>query len=304
MRNTPNSRESAAERPLQFSLRGLLVITAGIAGVCAIVSQMGWDGILLLFVLATWGLIWIGSKDFNRYGILFYVGTGGFVISSCSLLVPTINFPRTPSHRSYCSNNLQQIAIALHNYHDTYGSLPPAYIADESGRPMHSWRVLILPFLEEKALYDQYRFDEPWDGPNNRQLEAYMPRIFRCPSDPGAKPDSTLTSYLAVVGPGTAWPGEKSRTFRDIKDGTSQTLLVVESHNSGIHWMEPRDLHTGQMAREINPTHGQGICSCHPECAGVAFVDTSVRFLEAKEVSHTALDALLTIAGDEDEPLD
>jgi prepilin-type processing-associated H-X9-DG protein len=306
MTNPPNSRKRTAESPLQFSLRGLLLVTAGIAGACAIVSQMGSDGVLLLFVLASCGLMWIGSKDFNRYGILLVVGICGFVVSSCSLLVPTIDFPRRHSPQSYCGHNLKYIALALHNYHDTYGSLPPAYIADEQGRPIHSWRVLILPFLEQQALYDQYRFDEPWDGPNNRQLAASMPRVFRCPSDPGAKPDSPITSYLAVVGPETIWPGEKTRSWTDVKDGTTNTLLVVESHGSGIHWMEPRDLHTGQMAREINPAHGQGICGCHGsqrEIAQAAFADGHVDSLP-NGLPRAEVEALYTIAGGEGNPLD
>jgi hypothetical protein len=236
------------------------------------------------------------------------VGICGFVVSSCSLLVPVIHFPHphSPNHRGTCHMNLKQIALALHNYHDTYGSFPPAYIADTSGRPMHSWRVLLLPFLEQQALYDQYRFDEPWDGPNNRQLAAYMPRVFCCPSDPGANPDLPLTSYLAVVGPETAWPDEKACEFRDIKDGTSNTLLVVESHGSGIHWMEPRDLHTGQMAREINPSHGQGICSCHGakrDLAQVALADGSVHVL-FNDLTREEVETLLTIAGGEGDPLD
>jgi hypothetical protein len=306
MLNPPTSRESAAERPLRFSLRGLLLITAGIAVACALVSQMGSDGVVLLFVLATWGLMWIGAKDFNRYGILLVVGACGFVISSCSLLVPTIHFPHSPNHRGVCQMNLKQIAVALHNYHDIYGCFPPAYIADKSGRPMHSWRVLILPFLEHKSLYDEYRFDEPWDGPHNRQLADNMPSVFRCPSEPRTNPPSTMTSYLAVVGHETVWPGDKSRTWHDIKDGTSQTLLVAESHGSGIHWMEPRDLHTGQMAREINPLHGQGICSCHGsngEIAQVALADGSVRALP-NDMPSDKLKALQTIAGGEDDPID
>jgi len=71
---------------------------------------------------------------------------------------------------SQCSGHLCQISLALHNYHDVFGCFPPAYIADSRGRPMHSWRVLILPFMEQVALYNAYHFEEPWDGPNNRKL--------------------------------------------------------------------------------------------------------------------------------------
>jgi hypothetical protein len=92
-----------------------------------------------------------------------------------AFLLPAVRSARGAAYRSHCSSNLKQIALALHNYHDTFGAFPPAYVADESGKPMHSWRVLILPFLESSPLYDKYRFDEPWDGPNNRQLLKHMP---------------------------------------------------------------------------------------------------------------------------------
>jgi prepilin-type processing-associated H-X9-DG protein len=142
---------------------------------------------------------------------------------------------------------------------------------------MHSWRVLILPFLEQKPLYDQYRFDEPWDGPNNRQLADKIVRIYSCDTD-HPKP-STETSYVAIVGPDTCWPGDQPRKLNEITDGSSNTILVAEIHNSGIHWMEPRDLHVLQMAPTISPTAGQGISSDHPHGANVVYADGSTRWL-------------------------
>src|SRR5687768_16011634 len=106
---------------------------------------------------------------------------------------------------------------------------------------MHSWRVLILPQFGRKDLYDQYKFYEPWDGPNNRLLGPALKRVYSCPSDNTKQP--TETNYVAIVDPGTAWPGVKAMTYSDFKDGTASVLHVVEVHNSGIHWMEPRDLH-------------------------------------------------------------
>jgi len=90
---------------------------------------------------------------------------GGILVA---LLLPAVQSAREAARRAQCSNNLKQIALAFHNYHDTYRTFPPAYIPDEDGNPKHSWRVLILPFLEQRALYEQYNFDEPWDSPNNR----------------------------------------------------------------------------------------------------------------------------------------
>jgi len=172
--------------------------------------------------------------------------------------------------RPGCEQNLHQIAIALHNYVDNYQCFPPAHISDSSGRPMHSWRVLLLPFLDQRELYDRYDFGEPWDGPHNAQLAQEYPtlEIFRCPQDTGSG-----TSYAAIVGPHTAWPLDRSCSFQDMTDGTAQTLLVVEVYDSGIHWMEPRDLDAEQMAPRIN-TRGQlGISSGHEGLACVVFVD-------------------------------
>jgi hypothetical protein len=305
MNDPPNSRESAAKPP-RFSIRGLLCLTAAIAIGLALVTQLELIGVLILLVLAGVAVFATTTRKWESLGFAIPAGIVGLLIGGCLLTLPTIAPPSHRSNHGYCRNNLKQIAMALHLYHDTYGSFPPAYVADENGRPMHSWRVLILPFVEQKALYDEYRFDEPWDGPHNRTLADSMPSVYRCPSDPGANPHLPISSYLAVVGPETNWPGEKTVSLHDVKDGTSQTLLVVESHNSGIHWMEPRDLHTGQMAREINPAHGQGICSCHGsqrELAQAALADGSVQIL-SNDLTREEIEALLTIAGGEADPLD
>ncbi len=211
-------------------------------------------------------------------------------------------FPRLgngqPSRRSQCKNNLKQIALALYNYHDLYGSLPPAFVADASGRPMHSWRVLLLPFLDHAPLYNRYRFDEPWDGPNNKKLADTILAIYNCPSDDhgGTGTPSTMTNYVAIVGSETAWPESGTTTFKDFSDGVPNTLLVVEVANSGIHWMEPRDLHLLQMAPTINAKSGQGISSRHTGGANVLAADGSTRFIPDR-LSAEDLRAWLTAHG-------
>jgi prepilin-type processing-associated H-X9-DG protein len=206
------------------------------------------------------------------------------------LVSPVIGIPgllsldsrsRPVSRRSQCKNNLKQIGLALYNYHDKYGSFPPAYVADENGRPIHSWRVLLLPFLEQVPLYNRYRFDEPWDGPHNKKLADTILPIFNCPSGDhgGTGIDSTMTNYVVIVGPATAWPENGPTALKDFSDGPPNTLLVVEVANCGIHWMEPRDLHVGQMAPTINAKSGQGISSRHTGGANVLAADGSVRFI-------------------------
>jgi type II secretory pathway pseudopilin PulG len=223
------------------------------------------------------------------------VVTTAVVLLLIALLLPAVQQVRG-GRRYSCTNNLHAIGIALHNYHDMHGCFPPAYIADADGRPMHSWRVLILPLLDEQDLYARYDFNEPWNGPHNALLAAEFPtlQIYRCPEDVG-----TGTSYASVVGRHTCWPESKPCRIRDITDGTSNTLLVVEVHDSGIHWMEPRDLHVTQVAPTINPGGGQGISSPHEGGAYVLRAEGSVPFFSDK---MPAEDLRLWLERDDGEP--
>jgi len=93
-----------------------------------------------------------------------------------------------------CSNNLRRIALAMHNYHDTYRSLPPAVITDELGTPRYSWRVAILPFIDQAARYDRWNCEEAWDSPNNSRIGQTGVSAYRCPSDEDGDP--TETNYM------------------------------------------------------------------------------------------------------------
>jgi hypothetical protein len=196
-------------------------------------------------------------------------------VLSLFAILPQGGIPKAASDRTQCKHNLSVLAMAMHNYHDAYGSFPPAYIADGNGRPLHSWRVLLLPFLEHRNLYKLYRFDEPSDGPHNSALAARMPPEFRCQADTGPDTDA---SYFVVVGPKTVFPGATPVAIKDIPDGTSNTILLVEAVHTGIKWLEPRDLTYEQAIRGINPKAG-GISSHHPGGAQVALADGSRRFL-------------------------
>lgn len=144
------------------------------------------------------------------------------------------------NNRTHRIKNLKILSMALHNYHEVHGALPPAYVADENGKPMHSWRVLLLPFIEQQELYDRYNFDEPWDGPNNRKLWAEMPSCYAWPVADFDEP--WLTPYQLAVGPGTPFEPGQRISFGDITDGTSNTILVFEVPSEPVNWMKPRDI--------------------------------------------------------------
>ncbi len=216
------------------------------------------------------------------------------------LLVSPVKHSGNSHFRGYCVNNLKVIGFALHSYHDKYDCFPPAFVADDQGRPIHSWRVLILPFLDKQQLYDKYRFDESWDGPHNRELANEVVDVFHCPADRHSDTKEPLptTSYVAVIGPETAWDGKLPRKQSDIGDGLEQTLLVVEMAHSGINWMEPRDLEMSRLAPTINSKSQPGISSNHKAGVEVLFADGHTRFLSETLPANT-LRALLTRSGGE-----
>ena len=283
---TENAHEPA-KPPFQFGLKHVLAAPVWLALLFAAAIQFGFLG-AILFILST--IVGIAIWFRARWWVWLLIGLAAAYV----LLLP-ISTCHEAARRSRCYNNLQQISVALHNYHNVYGCFPPAYVTGENGRPMHSWRVLILPYLGEKSLYARYDFTEPWDGPDNHTLAGVQLPVFNCLGERD-KP-STMTCYVAVVGPETAWPGGTSTKLSDFSDGPRDTILVVEVANSGIHWMEPRDLHVIQMAPGINRA-GQGISSSHPFGAQVAFADGSVHFV-AEYVSPETLRAMVTIDGGE-----
>ena len=227
------------------------------------------------------------------------VVVGGILVA---LLLPAVQAAREAARRMQCSNNLKQIGLAMHNYNQQYGCFPPAFIADKHGKAMHSWRVLILPFMDQKSLYDRYRFDEPWDGPHNKALASQMPAVYRCPTEAG--PDSVQTSYAMIVGPHAFSDGPTPRKFGDIKDGLSNTIMVAECAGAGINWLEPRDLDTEKMTYHIQSPNGDrkpdksDICSDHAGVANVLFCDGAVRTLSFG-LDPEILKALMTIDGGE-----
>lgn len=223
--------------------------------------------------------------------------------------LPNISCARGAARRAQCCNNLKQIGFALHNYHDRYGSFPPAYTIDASGRRLHSWRVLLLPFLEQQRLYERLRLDEPWDSPHNLGVftSATSPdakpvpmtiACYRCPSDPASQGE---TNYVMIVGPHTISNGPNSVRLKDIADGPANTIAVVETYGLGIRWYEPADLRAEEITFRINDPEYFGIASRHPGGVLVGLVDGTARFLPDC-ADPRAVEAATTIQGGEAGP--
>lgn len=253
-------------RPFQFSLRQLLVSLFVMCTFLGAYASLRIPGVALVLFAGSLGATVMGVVRRN-YLIAFGPITLIFLIY---LLLPDLSLPPEVVRRSACGSNLKQIGLALHNYFDQYGSFPPPLVADEKGRPMHSWRVLILPFLEEQALYDQYDFSEPWDGPNNSLLAGKMPDVFCCPSDRAARTAGT-TNYFAVVDPEIGWG--------NLALITPNTIIVVEVDGAKVGWLEPRDLNLTKLSPVINSKETKGISSRHAKGANVLMASGWVQFL-------------------------
>jgi hypothetical protein len=153
-------------------------------------------------------------------------------------LIESVQKIREAASRIKNSNNLKQFALALLNYHDANGTFPAAAIFDKNGKPLLSWRVTILPYIEQEKLYNEFHLDEPWDSAHNKKLIEKMPPLYLMPDD---DPKKHLTRYQVFVGKGAFFEGTNGLRIRDISDGLSNTIMVVEAPK-GVPWTKPEDL--------------------------------------------------------------
>jgi prepilin-type processing-associated H-X9-DG protein len=219
---------------------------------------------------------------------LFILVCGGLLVG---LTLPAVQAAREAARRMSCSNNMRQIGLALHNYESKYKKLPPAFTVDENGVRMHSWRTLVLPFLEQEDLYNSIDLTKPWDHPDNELARDADVPFFRCPS-------STIpigfTTYQAVDDPQGMFNGSQSQKFSSVTDGLSNTIMLYESDaEQAVHWMEPKDGDIQAMvdaSRNPKKTHTRG--------GNVLFGDCSVRFL-SNDMPVNDLKSLGTSSGGE-----
>jgi len=211
------------------------------------------------------------------------------IASAVSLLKPPIEEARAAAMRAASANNLKQIALAMHNYHDARKSFPAAASYDANGKPLLSWRVHILPFLEGQELYKQFHLDEPWDSEHNRKLIDQIPGVYRSPAS--KLKEKGRASYVVVVGKDTVFPGREAIPIKEIKDGTSNTIMAVEVDDEhAVIWTKPDDL----AFDPDNPAKGLG--GLYKGGFLAAFCDGAIHVLP-KDLDPDTLRALFSRAG-------
>ena len=186
----------------------------------------------------------------------------GIIILLLCLFLPAVRSARPAAERNACQNNLKQIALALLKYEEKYHALPPAYTTDADGKPLHSWRTLILPFLEEEKLYKSIDLTKPWDDPANAEACKTIVPVYQCPAARDER--NNRTTYLAVLTPNSCFRPTEPRSLSDVTDGAAETVMVIEVDSQhAVPWMAPIDadeqsrdgyrtrLQTGSFCRSI-----------------------------------------------------
>lgn len=294
---TPTQQHSS--RPMQFGLLALLGFVTAIAVLIAAFIAKSRDGEatlshgMIVLTILTLGFLAVRF----RWNIPASIcGIGVTALAAYSMFDPLfMRAARVPPPRNPCAMRAKQLGIAIKNYHDAYKTLPPIYLTDSQGKPLHSWRTLILPFIEEGNLYKQFRLDEPWNSPHNIEVSQKYLDMFHCPNDKGA--GSFDTSYVAVVGSDTAWNTKRRKLA--FKDGGADTILLIEMKNTSIAWAEPRDLDLSNLPPGITKTNLlHSLSNHHIGGFHALFADGHVELIPST-IPWSQFEALLTKSGDE-----
>ncbi|MDA1230776.1 MAG: DUF1559 domain-containing protein [Planctomycetota bacterium] len=203
------------------------------------------------------------------------------VIVSLGLLYWQVNAPGRI--RKQCKLNLKSVGLALHAYHASNGSFPSAY---SQSQPPHSWRVALLPWLDQEQLFDSYDRQSAWDTQANRLLLTQRPADYHCPE----VTDPTYSSYQAVLGIQTAWPFDSPSRIIDFTDGTANTAMVVDLHEFATEWTRPADPRFDDVMAAI-PRVQQ-----HSGTSNMLFADGSVRLVSNK-IDPSVTRMILTPSG-------
>lgn len=168
-----------------------------------------------------------------------------------ALLIPDIRQAYTSASQEYFKDQLKFIGMALHEYQNEHGCLPPVVIKDEQGNPLHSWRAILLPYLKSKRPFEQcqldYRFDEPWNSLHNQQVAEKNPTLFRgdwiISQNDSPIEERRYSKLVAVIDESTYWPENQTRQM-----GKDRILLIEVPELPGL-WNEPTDIRLDELIR-------------------------------------------------------
>jgi hypothetical protein len=213
------------------------------------------------------------------------------VLLLVALLLPARRGAREPALRNGCMSNLRQVVYALQAYESEHGSLPPAYTVDAEGNRLHSWRTLILPYIEESQLFQKIDLSKPWDDPANADARRAVVNLYSCPS---AMLEEGMTTYFGVVGPNAVFSGSVGRNLSEITDRLEDTIVVIDGDpDQAVHWMSPQDITADKVL-----SYGSETNTNHPGLIVAAFLDGHATPLPLNSAADD-LRAMLTIAGRE-----
>jgi len=260
--------------------------------ICGIISLITFGGLLILPTIGLlFGILGLKSRQSGVAvaGICLNVIAFTWCALLVALLIPSVSAAREGARRMQCANYEKQMGLAFHCYHDRYGALPPLYTVDEEGKPLHSWRVLLLPYIEQQALYEQIRLDEPWDSDHNKQFHDQMPYIYKCPSSPGDRRKGC--TYSAIAGwsfvPAKEAGSVLGLNFWDFTDGLSNTLALVEVKEP-FNWMDPTadvSLDDVALGNRVGSYHANtNVIVLHMDGRVIAIAPTQLQRMAAREV--------------------
>lgn len=217
------------------------------------------------------------------------VRNAGTVGTLTALLLPAVSSARQAARRQQSMNNLKQLMLAFLNFESAYQTFPAAAGLDDQDQPMLSWRVAILPFIEEVELFQKFRLDEPWDSEHNLALLSEMPDVFKHPSK---ATEAGHTVYQVAVGEATLMRLKEPTRMGQVTDGLSNTIMIVEvPAEDAVPWTAPRDFEV-DLDNPVERLFGDA------ETTQVGIADGSVRVL-SKAIDLELLRALFTRAGGE-----
>ena len=217
---------------------------------------------------------------------------GAIMVFFFVFALPARRSARSAARRAWCMNNLKQVALALSNDESTHGSLPPAYTVDSKGKPLHSWRTMILPYLDQEELHKSIDLTKSWDDPVNAKARQAEVSVYRCPATDGPMHHTTS---MASIAPEGCFRLKEPRKLAEITDNHGETIAVIEvASDHAVHWMAPIDAGEALVLGRVNELDKLA----HPGGSLAAMVDASVHFLKAS-MRPADLRALISIGGNE-----